>query len=263
MADKALLVGINSYHQSPLYGCVNDVTDMADFLVKKFKFDSKGIRLLVNQRATTSAILERLKWLIDANPGDRCLFHFSGHGTQVATRDHAQEIDGLDEVICPVDFDWSDPKMIRDKQLFKLFSQIKPGVKFNWISDSCHSGDLSRGIPQPPVGGIKLSKAMPIPADVMWRNRIALQEGFILKAEKATLNVGFISGCRSNQTSADAFIGKKYNGALTYYLMRELEKNPTLPLNKLIVNVGKQLKRFKYSQVPQAEGTRANLPFLG
>ena len=258
MADKILLVGINKYRNSPLNGCVNDVTDMASFLVKYYGVSSGDIRLLVDERATTKAILERLNWLTDVKPGDRCLFQFSGHGTQVATRDRRQEVDGLDEVICPVDFNWSDAYMIRDKQFNQIFSRIPAGVKFNWISDSCHSGDLTRDM--------NVIRSYPIPADVAWRNRVASQKGFTAKAINANitnLNVGYISGCRSNQTSADAFIHNRPNGALTYYLIRELEKAPKASIIEICKSVNHRLMGDGYGQQPQAEGIRANQPFLG
>lgn len=144
--NKAFLVGINEYPSAPLRGCVDDIQDMADFLVKDRGFVEDNIRLLVDGRATTSAILERLKWLVsDVREGDQILFHYSGHGAQVPTRSPHGEVDGLDEVICPVDFDWTDEHLIRDKNFIEIFAAVPKGVTFIWVSESCHSGDLSRG----------------------------------------------------------------------------------------------------------------------
>ena len=143
--NRALLVGINAYPGNELNGCVNDVKDMADFLVKYCNFQYGDIRLLVDERATTDGIKVRLGWLLNGlRPGDRVLFHYSGHGAQVPTRNPQGEVDGLDEVICPVDFDWTDDHMIRDKDFHSMFSTIPEGVEFVWVSDSCHSQDLSR-----------------------------------------------------------------------------------------------------------------------
>ena len=64
MANRALLVGINAYPGQPLRGCVNDVSDMAKFLVEKCQFASDDIRLLVDARATTEGIYDRLGWLL-------------------------------------------------------------------------------------------------------------------------------------------------------------------------------------------------------
>ncbi|MFH1476981.1 MAG: caspase family protein [Verrucomicrobiota bacterium] len=52
--NRALLVGINAYPDAPLRGCVNDVTDMANFLVARRGFAQADIRLLSDRRATTA-----------------------------------------------------------------------------------------------------------------------------------------------------------------------------------------------------------------
>jgi uncharacterized caspase-like protein len=260
--NRALLVGINKYPGSPLCGCVNDVTDMAEFLVDRCGFKSSEIRLLVDGRATTKAIQTRLAWLIrGAKAGDRLLFHYSGHGAQVATRNADEELDGRDEVICPVDFDWSDEHMIRDKQFHELFHTIPDGVEFNWISDSCHSGDLDKEI-LPPDQHLPLPKRLVPPADIRWRNRAAVESntpfcGLVGAVEQ--LNLALIAGCRSDQTSADAWFGNRPNGALTYYLLRALESPAGLkePLAQLIPAVRSALKRGGYNQQPQLEGSAA------
>ena len=143
--NRGLLVGINAYPGNELHGCVNDVTDMADFLVSHCGFQEDDIRLLTDSRATTSAIEDRLKWLIDGvAPGDRIVFHYSGHGAQFPVRDQSGKVTRVDECICPVDFDWDESHAIRDKQFNQIFSGLPQGVNFTWISDSCFSGDLAR-----------------------------------------------------------------------------------------------------------------------
>ena len=86
MANKALFVGVNKYRiaGADLSGCVNDVTNMSDILLRHFGFTTKEIRILVDERATKKNILDRLKWLVNRAKGnDRLLFHFSGHGSQI------------------------------------------------------------------------------------------------------------------------------------------------------------------------------------
>ncbi len=254
--NRALLVGINKYPGQPLNGCVNDVQDMANFLVSHCGFAMDDIRLLVDERATKEAIVERLHWLITGvKAGDRILFHYSGHGAQVPTRNPQGEVDGLDEVICPVDFDWSDAHLIRDKEFNELFAALPEGVDFVWISDSCHSGDLWRDMTQPTVS----IKTIIPPADINWRLHTAFQKEIKIRSlEKAAsnLNLALISGCKSNQTSADACFDNKYNGALTYFLLKELQSENGLnePLSAIVTNVCKALKKNHYSQVPQLEG---------
>jgi hypothetical protein len=57
--NRALLVGINSYPGAPLNGCVNDVTDMANFLVDNCNFTMSDIRLLTDARATMGSPINR------------------------------------------------------------------------------------------------------------------------------------------------------------------------------------------------------------
>lgn len=251
--DRAFLVGINTYPGCPLAGCVNDVTDMANFLVEKCGFKRDGIRLLVDNRATTTAILDRLHWLVSGlKRGDRVLFHYSGHGAQVATRNPKGEVDGLDEVICPVDFDWSDAHLIRDKQFGDIFAKVPPGVDFIWISDSCHSGDLIREM--------RRTRCYPTPADMAWRLETARDKSITTDGLRTSVrklnNVALISGCKSNQTSADAVFNGRPNGALTYFLLKELKKPGALKksLIKVVAGVKASLRNHSYSQVPDLEG---------
>ncbi len=274
---KALLVGINDYPLSPLKGCVNDVEDMANFLVSSKTFQEKEIRLLVDKRATTEAIIERLNWLVEgAKEGDKLFFHYSGHGVQLPTRNKQGEVDGLDEAICPVDFDWSTTKVIRDKDFIKIFKNVPKGVDFLWISDSCHSGDLSRNISsriikgiKPPEHGFTAIRSIRMPLDIQWRLNVALlqkipQATFIRAAQE--LNLALITACRSDQTAADAVFGNRYNGAFTYFLIKILKKKDgvKMPLNELTNNVRIALKQKKFSQEPQLEGSQdiINKPFF-
>jgi len=266
--NRALLVGINNYPGNPLRGCLNDISDMADFLVARCAFAESDIRLLTDRRATKQAIVERLDWLLHGlQPGDRVLFHYSGHGAQVPTRNPQGEVDGLDEVICPVDFDWTDATMIRDKDFARYFSVIPAGVEFVWISDSCHSGDLTRGLPQRMNSR---RKCLELPLDLAWRLRTARALKITpdtLTRSAARLNLALIAGCRSDQTSADAVFNKRFNGALTYYLLQTLKAKDglKLPLQRVVERTRLALKKGRYEQIPQLEGSAKlfNLSFLG
>jgi metacaspase-1 len=268
--NKALLVGINNYPGNELHGCVNDITDMANFLNQKCHFAMGDIRLLTDARATTQGIRERLNWLInDAKTGDRLFFHYSGHGAQKATRNPKAEVDGLDEVICPVDFDWTDEHMIRDKEFHKLFAHVPAGVEFVWVSDSCHSGDLTRAFRMAKGKNKDKIKTILPPADLDWRLRTAAQskiKALTVNGSTKALNLALISGCKSSQTSADAYIKGRYNGALTYYLLNELKKAGGLAkdLKAVVKNVNTALRKGRYTQEPQLEGNPTIIagPFL-
>ena len=150
MNNKALLVGINTYPNpnNNLRGCINDIVDMEYFITTKNKvYTKENIKTLTDNKATKNNILDQLNWLLlGASAGDQILFHYSGHGAQLPSKGHTYEKDGLDEIICPYDFSDADATntAISDKEFAKIFAAIPKGVHFVWISDSCHSEDLSR-----------------------------------------------------------------------------------------------------------------------
>jgi len=262
---KALLVGINKYPdpRNELHGCINDINDMAGFLTNQKQFSMPDIRLLADERATKANILERLEWLVTgAKAGDQLLFHYSGHGAQIATRSRKGELDGLDEVICPYDFDWTDATALKDKEFAKIFAKMPKEATFIWVSDSCHSQDLSRDFKKPIPGIFKVRSMIP-PPDIAWRNMSAMATPLIkLKAlSKAAklLNLALISGCKSDQESADAVFNKRANGALTYFLLKSLnaKTSTAASLRQLVDSINKSLRKIKYPQEPQIEGSTA------
>jgi hypothetical protein len=75
----------------------------------------------------------------------------------------------------------------------------------------------------------------------------------IMKATNPTNHVLF-SGCRNNQTSADAYIGSTYNGAFTYYFCKHLrDAQGGLSRSELLKRLRASLKYEGYDQVPQLE----------
>jgi hypothetical protein len=151
---RALLIGINAYPNpaNRLEGCVNDVFLMSSVL-QECGFQPEEIRVVLDDRATTTNILERLHWLLD-NVGDgdsaeRVLF-YSGHGAQIPAYGAHEEIDRLNECLVPYDFDWSSDHAITDKQFVDFYSQLPYRSHFAAIFDCCHSGGLTReGGPRP------------------------------------------------------------------------------------------------------------------
>lgn len=260
MANRALLIGINEYSAAPLRGCVNDVLDMAGLLTAKAGFARAEVTLLVDGRATRDAILEHLRALVRAlQPGDRALFHFSGHGTQLPSAADSGEEDGLDEAICPVDYSWDDlGSFLRDKDFRREFARIPAGVTFVWVSDSCHSGTMSRDArlaahdPRP--------RCLPPPADLVWKietlRHRGLQRSRGLRATAEALRLALLAGCQAEQTSADAIFDGRANGALTYYLLRALERDGGLGLGlePLAAQVTGALSQNGFDQRPSLEG---------
>jgi hypothetical protein len=266
----ALLIGINKYLQpgNNLNGCVNDVNAVAEHLESRCGFSHDNIRMLCDERATQQNILERLSWLItDRVPGDLLVLHYSGHGSQVRDRDGDELNDRLDEIICPYDLDWDNP--ITDDVLASFFKKLANGVRLHFVADCCHSGTLNKGINN--NSHPTANRFIAPPVDIAWRSRgrnmpirkFGRKIGILNR--DINENVHFIkqrhvllSGCRDDQTSADAFIGGKYQGALTAALLDALEKGPRswLPSHEGVLT---WLKNSGFQQVPQLTGSEEEL----
>lgn len=278
MAKKAVLIGVNRYRipGADLRGCVNDIKNMKELLTRDYGFRAADIVTLLDFAATKKAIETEIAKLIKgARSGDVVLVHFSGHGSNVPDND-GDEADHRDEILCPTDLDWKRP--LRDDWLRKTFDSVKKGVSLTVITDCCHSGTITRAV-QPPDAPM-IERYLPSPWDI-----VAVESGRSLRgATRATLRRStkaarkkqdvvavagipevLISGCRADQTSADAWIKSSYNGALTYYLVETLaQARGPLTHRELHERVCAKLRREDYDQVPQLEGTKTRLdqPFL-
>ncbi len=194
--------------------------------------------LLLTRRATRSNVLAAIRRAARAlKPGDLFVMTYSGHGGQVRDID-GDEADGQDETWCLF-----DGQLLDDELYFEL-SRFAADCRILVLSDSCHSGSVTRDILAPAPPGMR-SKAMP-PAvarrvydehqtfyDALQRT-VAAQAGktyvdpdaalaLIGAAGQASKVVGkfkpsvvLISGCQDNQTSMDG----DFNGAFTEQLLK-------------------------------------------
>lgn len=143
---RALLVGINDYPNPSdrLEGCVNDVFLMSS-LLQESGFEADDIRVVLNERATASGILERLEWLLDGTEDEHeRVFYYSGHGAQIPGYGVGEKVDRKDECLVTYDFDWTRESAVTDDQFFDLYSQLPYEARFLTIFDCCHSGGLTR-----------------------------------------------------------------------------------------------------------------------
>lgn len=251
MKQKALLVGINQYPSAPLRGCINDVMLINDIIRNQFGFTD--IRVLTDLQASTKNILDGLEWLVlDAQAGDTLLFHYSGHGASIPCLD-GTESDSFTEIICPQDLNWKD-KMIIDDDFDQIFSNVPAGVNLTCIFDACHSGDGLRGLDNPFIDNNIEKKCIKTPEEL-------LDGKLMLNMEPTTRQIYneyddqigiLISGCKSYQTSADAFINRKYHGALTYYLAQVLSEHKyDVGYDDLVKNTIAAIHSNGYEQTPE------------
>jgi hypothetical protein len=207
MTSRALLIGINAYPTSPLYGCVNDIDNIAGVLLDSVGLKYSETRTCNDERATTSAMRERLDVFAREAPDDAwSLFHYSGHGS---TYPRAAEIDGDGECLCPVDFDGSREHMITDVTFCEIMSRKRARSKILVVLDSCFSGGMDRAF-----GGGR-GRAFPG----------TRRTGRMVSRLSSRLPHGVVvlAGASEDQTGADAVIGGVPNGAFTYCLVESID----------------------------------------
>ncbi len=276
MAKRAFLVGINDYpgSQNDLQGCVNDITNVCDVLVKYFGFASADVKLLQDGRATKAAIVDGLKSLVARSAsGDSLVFHYSGHGSQVRDTEGDELQDALDEIICPWDFDW-DGTFIKDDDFASLFGGLRKGVALEVLLDSCHSGTGTRELILDRTS-IRSAPAIPLDEKSLWSSGHCIRPRYLpppadiahradeifgdeLKrrraAQSVVLNHVLWSACRSDQYSADAEVGGKPGGAFTYFFCKHIRDTAgKVSRTDLLKLVRASLKHEGFSQVPQLE----------
>jgi hypothetical protein len=270
MTRRAVLIGINRYRipGADLRGCVNDVRNLREVLIKYFGFKAANVRVLTDFKATKKAMQQAIAALISkGRKGDVLFLHYSGHGSNVPDRD-GDEADRRDEILCPTDLDWKDP--LTDDWLRRTFNKLRSGVRLTVVMDCCHSGTNTRAIASPdePI----INRYLPSPWDIMAEEsgrplrgtvRATLKKSRRAQRKRSDVveaNIAevLITGCRDTQTSADAYIGGSYNGALTYSLVSTIRTaKGKLSNRELHAGAISYLKREDFDQVPQLEGRKA------
>ena len=263
MSKKALCVGINKFKHLPsaaLNGCVNDAREMKALLKDLLGFTDRSVKVLTDSRATKAAIMKELQAMVDgAKKGlySYLVFSLSSHGTQVPDTS-GDEPDNADEAFCPYDIQsagdrWHPDHIITDDELNNLFVQLPPNVLLEVYLDTCHSGSglksidmlldrRPRFLPPPTLDAfLKIEK---LPARGL--------KDMMLKKE--IVHHILWSGCKADQTSADANIDGAWHGAFTYYFCKEMRAcNNALSRAKVLEKVKADLRAGHYSQIPQLE----------
>jgi len=254
----AVIIGINKYDptlNANLNGCVNDAEQMYKILTEDYDFPPDNIRMLTDFRATSDNIFERIEWLLSHDiSGDELFLHYSGHGSQIRDRNNDELEDQLDEIICPSDLDWDDP--FTDDLISGLFKNKADGVFLTFVCDACHSGSMSKSLSFTELSDhTPKERYIKPPIDILIRsNNLSLPVNKIGKALEKDQDHVLLSGCRDDQTSADAYIKGIWQGALSYSLMRAMKENPNANWATIHAEIISILNAGGYSQRPQLSG---------
>lgn len=262
---KALTIGINKYEFFPHYalrGCINDTKNMSSILKEHLNFKDSDITVLQDSQATKENIYKNIDSLIKKSQDGECdyiVLHLAAHGTQIpdVTQDETEDL--KDEVFTTYNLNveegknWSLGTVIDDDAFGKKLSAIPEKCLCEVYLDTCHSGtglrllsldEIPRYIPPPREINTELS------------SRVVENHGLgdTLKEEGMPPNIVLMTGCQSDQTSADANIENDYHGAFTWNLCNELRKSSNrLSRYELMKNI-RNAMRERYRQIPQLEG---------
>lgn len=261
MAKRALCIGINEYQiaGNDLRGCVNDALEWAVLLRDHFDFAESDVEVLLDSTATKKKILSGLKELLTgAKYGDVLVFTNASHGTQIPDTD-GDEKEAYDEALCPYDV---HKAVITDDELRELLADPGRGVKLTIISDSCHSGSVTRAALADNFPGV------PIPLDrrVRFLNPALLRRTRLLQdpigtppRHRAFAQSGMkhvlMSGCLDREYSYDAMIDGDYRGAMSYYAIDAIRAaGNKITYRELVERVNGSLETNGFPQHPQLEG---------
>jgi len=198
-----------------LVACEADANDMEAIAKKKEFAPTKFLTKRATRKAALDAMADAAGKL---DKGDVFFLTYSGHGGQVPDT-NGDEADHKDETWCLFDGE------LVDDELYAALGKFKPGVRILVLSDSCHSGTVTREMyyQAKPATRVDAGQARyrAMPRDVALRVYLANKQFYdgIQKAVKANAessdaigaSVLLISGCQDNQLSQDG----DFNGLFT------------------------------------------------
>lgn len=241
----SLHIGLNSVSPAhyggwsgDLNACEFDANDMAGIASAR---NMKATVLLTKngtRSKTLAAIRAAAKRLV---AGDLFFLTYSGHGGQVPDIS-GEEDDKNDETWCLYD------GQLIDDELYLELSRFAAGVRVLVLSDSCHSGTVTRAAPPQIIAPTSAARSKMMPLAVGMRTyrehqafydklqkdvahasdkssepdpdavlaQLAVSPRLTAIAKKFKPAVVLISGCQDNQTSMDG----DHNGAFTEQLLR-------------------------------------------
>lgn len=230
----ALLIGINYFNtQYQLNGCINDVNAMKKFLLDK---NFNNIKILTDDSSSienptkNNITNELIRVLINSKSGDTVVVIYSGHGSYKIDENN-DELRGYDQTIIGCDL-----KSIKDDELKSIIDKyLKKDVTLFCLFDSCYSGSV-----------LDLRYQY---SDSLNGNKLTVNS----KEKETRGNVIMISGCHDEQTSADAYINNKYNGAITSAFLNcyNSKSQKNLTWKNLLLGMRKYLKKNNFSQISQ------------
>lgn len=187
-------------------------------------------RLLLSQHATRQAVQESIRSIAqELEAGDFFLLTYAGHGGRLPDIG-GEESDLRDETWCLYD------GQLVDDELGVLWHEFRRGVRVLAISDSCHSGTVTRGTPsgygrREDLGDSMFVEAAPryrfmpdkVAARTFRSNRelyLGIAESLLDGSPEPKASIRLLAGCQDDQFASDG----PFNGLFTGVLIEVWQK---------------------------------------
>ncbi len=248
----ALLIGISKYEGTGFFnlrGPRADLEYMESFISKNFP--NPNITILKEEQATHENIIRHLEKLSKVGRDDQVILYFTGHGSLTKDLNH-DETWGYDATWVTFGArtrgegseDLNDYDLLDDE--INHYLSLIPSKNILVISDSCHSGTITRpseapaimvrGMERDPREHIK-GKAYPKPEKIKWIS---------------------LSAAKENHKAYEHYLNDVYSGRFTWALVKTMERSsPQDTWGQVMERVALEFhKNFWHGQQPQIEGDK-------
>ena len=228
--NSALLIGINyTGTNNELYGCIND-TNSINSLISNYNFQKICILTdnTVKKPNRINILNEFKNLLINSQSGDVLLLFYSGHGSYILDNNNNEKT-GNDQLIVPCDLNG----IVDDELKSIIQTNLKKDVTLIALFDCCHSGSI---------------------LDLKYQYMDSLDKNNFtenINETETNGNVIMISGCSDVQTSSDAYINNKNQGAMTWAFLEAFKSDKNITWRNLLIKMRDLLKKSSFSQLPQ------------
>ena len=200
--------------EGPLTACERDAEDMCKIA------ESQGFEptILKTADATSENVIAAIR---DAaarlRKGDIFLMTYAGHGGQVPDSS-GDERDMIDETWCLHD------RQFLDDEQFALYTEFEEGVRVLILSDSCHSGTVTRAAPG--IADSVATEGRPVSRNMPRDTAFAIYDANAsfydelqrnvkkVKADDVKVSIRLISACQDDQEASDGVFNGKFTGTV-------------------------------------------------
>lgn len=248
----AVLIGINSYKQKPLYGCVKDVETLEQYLLSKsplIYIDKFVANTPTGPQLSSSVLSEPLvRWPTYENitsclqkladvvqSGDWVHIHYSGHGTRIEGSSVYSNTDTGDLALALLDENGgTETHYLHGIEFAGLLHKLsEKGVKLNVVLDCCFSSSVLRR-EQPESNNVRYLKYA---REIDAAHKPTLDPNFVIHYQQSLLRDGsmlpnwlirpvsytILTACGPHEVAVELeFEDDTRRGALSFFLLRTL-----------------------------------------